>query len=206
MVLPMLPPSVIAAGSRLGPYLGRLAKQNAAVPGQLVKRLRTAGADITDVIPRDKNWLPVITAWVKKSPINAFSAVATLAAMGHSIIGLFSGSDDPETKALVNGLVATTARAGTALQTAAAKLIDDAGHATESLKGLDPAAPNALNVEAVRETLAWALSAFGSAREAMIYHRYFQAFVEIPKEHVAYGYENLSMKPPQGQMSWKFTP
>lgn len=206
MGIPSLPASVVIAGTRLGPYLGRLAKQVPSLPVRMAAKIRTAGGDITDVTPKDKNWIPVITTWIKTSPMNAFTAVATLAGLGHPISALFSGSDDAESVAIVKSLEVTTTRAVEMLKTKATELIEAAGHASETLPGLAPNGPSAMNVEATREVLAWASIWFGTKEEAQLTHKYMQAFFEMPREHVIYGYENLRLSPPAATTRWKFLP
>lgn len=86
--------------SRIGPYLGRLAKASPGLEARLVTALRNAGAAAGKTISS-------ITAYAQKSPINMALLVTTLASIGVDVSSWFTPDElagDTESAAFVRQL------------------------------------------------------------------------------------------------------
>lgn len=171
----MYPIAIAQVGTRIGPYLGRLAARDASLLPGLIAKLRVGGSFVGSKISD-------IVQYVKASPVNAMMVLTTLASLGYSASELFSGSDkSPEVREFANQLDDTAM--------AAAGLIDTAGAASEKVDVVPDKKDDKVNAEAAIQILSWARSHYGTMEKAIEAHRMNQAFSEMSLSDVKLGFE-----------------
>lgn len=164
--------------ARLGPWLGRAISATPALLPKLVSKLKVAGGFAG-------NSVGAIVTWAKANPLNAVMIASTLASLGFSVSELIDSKDDAGADKFKSDLdkLATTSAAK------AEALLLGIGAKSEQFNTDIDDEKNATNAAAHREVLLWARSMFGSPQQAMMAHKYLQAFVEMPISDVRQGYE-----------------
>lgn len=171
----MYPIAIAQVGTRIGPYLGRLAARDASLLPGLVAKLRVGGSFVGSKISD-------IVQYVKASPVNALMVLTTLASLGYSASELFSGLDkSPEVREFASQLNETAM--------AAAGLIDKAGAESEKVDVVPDKKDDKVNAEAAIQILSWARSHYGTMEKAIEAHRMNQAFFEMSLDDVKHGFE-----------------
>lgn len=170
----MYPIAIAQVGTRIGPYLGRLAARDAALVPGLIAKLRVGGGFVGSKISD-------VVEYVKSSPVNAMMVLTTLASLGYSASELLSGLDKgPEVREFAAQLDETAM--------AAAGLIDKAGAESEKVDVVPDKKDDKTNAEAAIQILSWARSHYGTIEKAVEAHRMNQAFFEMSLDDVKHGF------------------
>lgn len=176
-------PLVLARfGTRIGPFLGRVASSTPGLLAKLITRLRAGGAVVGDK-------LDDVIRWAKANPVNAALIASTLASMGFAVSDLFKGAEDDETKSFARDLEALAAKA----RSRSSEMIADIGDDSESKFFKRDSDDEVASRELLKRTLRWARDNFGGEKAAMLAHQYIQVFSEIPADVVAQGYADYDL-------------
>jgi len=172
--------ALLLFAQRLGPYLGRLFKNKPALLASLLAKLRTAGAVVG-------NTAGSIVDWVKTNPTNAVLLASTMATMGYSLAELFE-KDDGETADFARSIEQLAA-----MHTVSDGMILSAGASSQTLAlpAMDMKAQ--ANVDMSRHVLKFATGFFGGPANAKLAHKYMQAFFEMSRNDVDFGFQNYNL-------------
>lgn len=171
----MYPIAIAQVGTRIGPYLGRLAVRDASLVPGLIAKLRVGGSFVGSKISD-------IVEYAKASPVNAMMVLTTLASLGYSASELLSGLEKaPELREFASQLNETAM--------AAAGLIDKAGSASETVDVVPDKKEDKAKAEAAIQILSWARNHYGTMEKAIEAHRMNQAFFEMSLDDVKHGFE-----------------
>lgn len=184
-IAPLLQGGGVVA-TRLGPWLGRMAKISPNFLASLTSKLTAAGATV-------ESGVSGIVKYFKSSPAAASLTLASIASVGVDVKDLFFGEDlDDDSQRFVDQL-RLVANGGTARERAEAMgLVMAAGKESESADfGLKGGKTKRL---AAIEVLSWAKAHYGSVASAARAHALHQAFFEMPFEDVNDGYQTLNVR------------
>lgn len=181
----MFPLALRTVGSRIGPWLGRIARQSPDILRKFADKLRRGGAAVGTSAGE-------IAEWVKANPANAALAVATAASLGMSVKELLdsSASDAPELMGQLDAVM-SAARLSPAEADQAAKRLMKSGALSEELNLA--IAESKVDRKIAIAVLGWAKSHYGSAEAAARAHKLHQAFFEMPLDDVMAGFADFDL-------------
>jgi len=179
--------ALIPVATRVGPYLGRLAKTSPTLIETLGSTLRAGGAKVASSVGS-------IAKWMGANKSNAALGIFTLASLGVSVADLIddSASDADELKTQIDRVIAQSQLSQKEIGKARDKILG-AGLHDESLQLA--IAENKVNRAAAIAVLGWALSFYGSNLAAIRAHKMHQAFFEMPLADVTSGMADLDLSP-----------
>lgn len=186
MVNPAFIPAAAGTAARLGPWLARAAKSNAAFIPSLVTKLRSAGVVVGNKVE------DIIDAF-KRSPGTALTILGTIASLGYAVKDLIGqGKEDEHLHQHRETLERIALGVSPAEREAAFMRLFAIGE-RQFDSSLSISSADAERNEAVRQVLQWARGHYGSPEAAMRAHTMAQAFFELDARTVQIGFATLRL-------------